>query len=143
MHWEARRPGPAVLRPWRKRTSQDGRHTSLRLECLFAQFLAKHPTPDKAGGQTGCKPALLGEGDGNLRLQVLVRVGVTSPVTGSELHASGTSYDTRTSKQTQEDVEEELHHHSSFVREVLSGRFEWEEEWCWELVTTFTQKLPS
>ena len=39
--------------------------------------------------------ALLGEGDGSLRLQALVRVGVTSPATGSELHASSTSYDTR------------------------------------------------
>lgn len=59
--------------------------------------------------------------------------GVTSPATGSEPHASGTSYNTRASKQTQEDVRKELHHHSSFVRGVLSGRFEWEEEECWEL----------
>lgn len=109
---------------------------------MFAQFLAKHPTRDKAGGQTGRTSALLGEGGGSPRLQVLVGAGVTSPATGSELHASGPSFDTHTSKQTQEDVKKELHHHSSFVRGLLSGRPEWEEEWCWELVT-FTQTLPS
>lgn len=70
-------------------------------------------------------------------MQVPVGAGVTSPATGSELHASGPSFDTHTSKQTQEDVKKELHHHSSFVRGLLSGRPEWEEEWCWELVTLF------
>lgn len=99
MCWEERRPGPAVLRPWRKQTSQDGRHTSLSLECcLFAQFLAKHPTRDKAGGQTRRTSALLGEGGSGPRLRVLVGSGVTSPATGSELHATGPSYDTHTGK---------------------------------------------
>lgn len=65
--------------------------------------------------------ALLGEGDGSLRLQALVRVGVTSPATGSELHASGTSYHTSTSQQTQEDVEEELHHPVASSEEFPPG----------------------